>query len=589
MTATTARADFGLADVFGIHKAGDVVGTNGNAYMAPHRGPPSDSRWLRRHTPLIPGAEYRVPLAPVDGSPLTVVPGYVAYPPELSYPEPSTTSEPAMVVARAAGSRIVFFPGDVDRTAWRSGHPTCRGCCRTRSAGSPVRSAPATIEGDGVDRAFAWETEAGFALHVLNYTNPAMHRGWIRAFYPIGPQRVRFTVPPSARVSRVSLLQAGVDVPFQRAGRRGHLHDPQGGRLRGRGHRLRTRARMPPTATSRNLVSNPPQRTMRYQGHARGRVALVSAWAACSMLAAGTAAAQSAVQSADRELAWQAWIAGRDHITSAQPMLEGIVEDRIDAEPYAPAVDFALDALIQLHAPLRPELLGRVAVRRPVEALVFLAREPGMAGDAVLLSLLERRHGYEWFAAANLLLQRAPPGFTAQLLTGLRIVAWLTLSDEGHALAGGAGEGGGIACGVMGTAPGMPPWPWYRLADVGDGRPLLAGGPRPIYLERTVMPAGTPPYRGGPLMAGPTAADRLRYVSALAGPQDLLSASERRGARAYPGFDIGRARDEFRDDLLARHAALVRDLVVAGHLTANEAADLTLDIDMRVTDLRSTP
>ena len=47
---------------------------------------------------LIPGAENRVPVAPVDGPILTVVPGYVAYPPELSYPEPARTNEPAIVV-----------------------------------------------------------------------------------------------------------------------------------------------------------------------------------------------------------------------------------------------------------------------------------------------------------------------------------------------------------------------------------------------------------------------------------------------------------------------------------------------------------
>ena len=42
---------------------------------------------------------------------------------------------------------------------------------------------------------FVWETQAGFAVHVLNYTNPAMHRGWIRDFYPIDyiPQGVRLT------------------------------------------------------------------------------------------------------------------------------------------------------------------------------------------------------------------------------------------------------------------------------------------------------------------------------------------------------------------------------------------------------------
>ena len=45
-----------------------------------------------------------------------------------------------------------------------------------------------------------------------------MHKGAIRAFYPIGPQRVRFALPASAKVSRVSLLQAGTDVPFERQG-----------------------------------------------------------------------------------------------------------------------------------------------------------------------------------------------------------------------------------------------------------------------------------------------------------------------------------------------------------------------------------
>ena len=79
-------------------------------------------------------------------------------------------------------------------------------------------AAPTAVEGDGVVELFAWETEAGHALHVLNYTNPAMHKGSIRAFYPIGPQRVLFTLPTSAKVSRVSLLQAGTDVPFERQG-----------------------------------------------------------------------------------------------------------------------------------------------------------------------------------------------------------------------------------------------------------------------------------------------------------------------------------------------------------------------------------
>jgi len=169
------RADFGLADVFGIHKAGEVTGTNGNAYLA---------RIEKSHeilngfsgTNWIPGAENRVPVAPVESPVLTVVPGFVAYPPELSYPTEPHTTEPAIVVRENGKSRRVYFPGDVERTMWKSGHTDLtrllQNAIRWVSGASPVQ-----IEGDGVIETFAWETQAGFAVHVLNYTNPAMHRG----------------------------------------------------------------------------------------------------------------------------------------------------------------------------------------------------------------------------------------------------------------------------------------------------------------------------------------------------------------------------------------------------------------------------
>ena len=74
----------------------------------------------------------------------------------------------------------------------------------------------ARISGPGLVETFAYETEAGFALHVLNYTNPNLHRGTIRAFYPIGSQSVRFEIPPGRTVSRVQLLKSETDIPFKR-------------------------------------------------------------------------------------------------------------------------------------------------------------------------------------------------------------------------------------------------------------------------------------------------------------------------------------------------------------------------------------
>ena len=144
---------------------------------------------------------------------LTVVPGFVAYPPELSYPLQAHTNEPAMVVRQKGKSRLVYFPGDLERTMWHSGHTDLarllQNAIRWVSGVSPV-----SVQGDGVIETFAWETEAGFAVHVLNYTNPAMHRGWIRNTYPIGAQRVRMSVPQDRRVHRVELLRAEKDLPF---------------------------------------------------------------------------------------------------------------------------------------------------------------------------------------------------------------------------------------------------------------------------------------------------------------------------------------------------------------------------------------
>jgi hypothetical protein len=213
------RAEFGLADVFGIQKAGEMQGTVGNAFYAriekPHQilNGFANTNWL-------PGAEFRIPVKPVESPVLTVVPGYVAYPPELSYPPTPRTSEPAVVIREKGQSRLVYFPGDVERTMWRSGHTDLSRLLQNSVRWLLRAEAPVSIEGPGVVEAFAWETEPGFAVHILNYTNPNMHRGWIREFYPIGAQKVRMKLPAGRRVARVELLRAGTNIPFRQEGGR---------------------------------------------------------------------------------------------------------------------------------------------------------------------------------------------------------------------------------------------------------------------------------------------------------------------------------------------------------------------------------
>jgi hypothetical protein len=211
------RPDFGLADVFGIKKAGEVTGTVGNAFYAriekqhPVLAGFTNTHWL-------PGAEHRLPVAPTNGAILTVVPSFVAYPPELAYPLQPHTDEPALVLHEKGKSRLAYFPGDIEQTMWRSGHTDLSHLLQNSIRWVLGGNQPVVVEGDGLIEAFAWETEAGFAVHVLNYTNPNTHRGWIRSYYPLSAQRVRMTVPQGQRVTRIELLRAGIDLPVHMNG-----------------------------------------------------------------------------------------------------------------------------------------------------------------------------------------------------------------------------------------------------------------------------------------------------------------------------------------------------------------------------------
>ncbi len=214
------RADFGLADLFGTHAKGSIIGRPGNAnpfYARIERTHPVLDGF--RDTAILPGAEYRVPITSVSDPVLTVVPGYAAYPPELSYPDPARTDEPAVVLREVGHSRIAYFPGDIERSLWLSGNTDLSKLLQNAIRWVCGEAAPpVTVTGGGLVESFAWQTEAGYALHVLNYTNPNAHRGWLRQFDPIGPQQIRFTVADTARIAKVELLRSGGTVPFHRSG-----------------------------------------------------------------------------------------------------------------------------------------------------------------------------------------------------------------------------------------------------------------------------------------------------------------------------------------------------------------------------------
>ncbi len=207
--------DWRLSDLFGAKIAAKTVGPNGNAAYARVERPHSILQGFE-NTTLLPFAEYYVPLMPVKDPILTVLPPFPAFPPEMVYPRVTQTDQPAVVLHQEGASRMVYFPGDIDRAYWKSQNPDLSRLLINSIRWMMQEAAPASVTGEGIAEIFAWKTRPGFAVHVLNYNNPEMLRGWFTHAYPLGPQKVRMRLPSGVEISRVELLRARKDVPFSK-------------------------------------------------------------------------------------------------------------------------------------------------------------------------------------------------------------------------------------------------------------------------------------------------------------------------------------------------------------------------------------
>jgi hypothetical protein len=213
------REDFGLSDVFGVSVSGEVIGPFGNSYM--HIDQPHPILEGFTGTTTLPCPEFRVPITHLksEARNLSVIPHYPAFPPEMVYPRIRQTEEPAAVFREQGSSRIVYFAGDIARSFWISGNPDLSQLLINSVHWILNRQAPtATVEGSGMVEMFAWETEPGFALHLLNYTNPNMTRPFVTHFYPTGPLQTQFQVSDGRKITSVRALRSLRDLPFKQVG-----------------------------------------------------------------------------------------------------------------------------------------------------------------------------------------------------------------------------------------------------------------------------------------------------------------------------------------------------------------------------------
>lgn len=219
------RSDFALGDLFGVRKAGP----RGKAEFAQGQSMlPVFLQSLRsKHavnagfedTTWIAGPIWRVPLAPVADAPATFIDPYPGYPTEAVYQRKPPTDIPTIVVREQGSSRFAYLAGDTDASFYRLDNGDLARQLLNAVEWTLNGKSGVSVSGDGLMEIAFWQTEPGFALHLVNYNGPNAYRGKMRKLLPLGPQHVRLELPRDVHIRRASLLRAEKPLPVQQSGR----------------------------------------------------------------------------------------------------------------------------------------------------------------------------------------------------------------------------------------------------------------------------------------------------------------------------------------------------------------------------------
>jgi len=225
----TQRPNFGLTDLFGVAYDGQVESSGGNSYMRVEAA--------TRH-PILAGLEgvgqilnvsqhaLVRPTATFSSPPLTRIPSFPTLPMEEIFPRVRKTDIPEVYLREVGGSRIVYFPGDIDGTFAAGMEPDHALILRNAVNWAMKEAQPVTVSGPGILDVTVWRQASSMTVHLVNLTNPYMLRSAYRDAVPIGAQRVSIAVPQGAKVKAVKLLIGGQVPAFTQTGGRVDLTVP---------------------------------------------------------------------------------------------------------------------------------------------------------------------------------------------------------------------------------------------------------------------------------------------------------------------------------------------------------------------------
>ena len=221
-----ARADFALADLFGVSRAGAAVSAraaserlraNGAAQtylrLTPELrarvdGPhiPSEPRATEPRHPVLAGFDQTdilafggtlEPLRMAAGAKVlaSFIPAFPAFPPETAWMREPRTDIPGLVVNDEGGRRVAFVPADLDRRYAIDGLPDHGDVLANLVRWAARDSIPLRVEGPGLLNVELYRQSERLVLHLVNLTGAGSWRAPMEEILPVGPLRVSVRDP----------------------------------------------------------------------------------------------------------------------------------------------------------------------------------------------------------------------------------------------------------------------------------------------------------------------------------------------------------------------------------------------------------